>query len=589
MVMTSTQMVRLVEQLEERQVMTGDMTFAVVPGLDSSTAFIAEPLQAAPHIVVAGNAASGSSYLAKAPLTRGGELTGDTSIEPSLADAVFGLAEPGIDTRGQQEKVKYIPGASQDGHPALFDLSGALVWSDNSITGKIEILHETPRMLGLIQEVAGGQKLLLAQDLIIDIPQTVQVEALLKPLANETKIYLGGKNTVTDSPTILVYDLEAREFLQPSDIELAPNAIGSVKGLTRSADGRGQPVAVVEAYGLLPGNVPVVGSVWVNDRNKVEVFGPSNGGKVIAQMGVTVYQGEGSEWFVYVGSKTMSNLTGLPRSVPIPLSGILADGGFGDTIVTDVTSVLTDGFGRLYLISDIEVAGEPMTSIASIYERVPLYNKEMPLNTNNDRFISPIDVLLVINHLNSRGSREFDYSIEAVGDNNLRQDDLFYYLDPTGDGYISPLDALVIINELNRRSGGGGGGGGEGEAADFQQVAAQVSSTPERVAQLFSSPGLIDSFQRIADELRQDRSRARGINGNVQQIRGNQDLIKHFQVIFDYYQQKHLANSAGASIYDQPRKENMDALSTILSELEAGSGLLNDEQMIADINRRLRA
>jgi hypothetical protein len=586
MVMTSTQMVRLVEQLEKREVMTGNMTFAVVPLDNSITAFIAEPLQATPHIVVAGNDASGNAYVAKAPLTRGGELTGEISeIEPSLADAVFGIAEPGIDTRGQQEIVKYIPGASQDGHPALFDLSGALVWSDNSITGKIEILHETPRMLGLIQEVAGGQKLLLAQDLIIDIPQTVQVEALLKPLPNETKIYLGGKNTVTDSPTILVYDLEAREFLQPSDLELAPNAIGSVKGLTRSADGRGQPVAVVEAYGLLPGNVPVVGSVWVNDRSKVEVFGPSNGGKVIAQMGVTVYQGEGSEWFVYVGSKTMSNLTGLPRSVPIPLSGILADGGFGDTIVTDVTSVLTDGFGRLYLISDIEVAGEPMTSIASIYERVPLHNKQMPLNVNNDGFLSPIDVLIVINHLNSRENREFDYSIEAVGDNNLRQDDSFFYLDPTGDGYISPLDALIIINELNRRSGGGG----EGEAADFQQVAAQFSSTPERVAQLLSSPGLIDSFQRIADDLRQGRSIAGGAGVDVQQIRGNQGLIKHFQVIFDYYQQKHLANSAAEGSYDQPRAENLDALSTILSELEAGSGLLNDEQMIADISRRLRA
>ncbi len=584
--MTSTQMVRLVEQLEKREVMTGNMTFAVVPLDNSITAFIAEPLQATPHIVVAGNDASGNAYVAKAPLTRGGELTGEFSeIEPSLADVVFGIAEPGIDTRGQQEKVKYIPGASQDGHPALFDLSGALVWSDNSITGKIEVLHETPRMLGLIQEVAGGQKLLLAQDIIIDIPQTVQVEALLKPLPNETKIYLGGKNTVTDSPTVLVYDLEAREFLQPSDIELAPNAIGSVKGLTRSADGQGQPIAVVEAYGLLPGNVPAVGSVWVNDRSKVEVFGPSNGGKVIAQMGVTVYQGEGSEWFVYVGSKTMSNLTGLPRSVPIPLSGILADGGFGDTIVTDVTSVLTDGFGRLYLIIDIEVAGEAMTSIVSIYERVPLHNKEMPLNTNNDRFISPIDVLIVINHLNSRENRKFDYSIEAVGDNNLRQDESFFYLDPTGDGYVSPLDALVIINELNRRSGGGG----EGEGADFQQVAVEVSSTPERVAQLLSSPGLIDSFQRIADDLRQGRSIAGGAGVDVQQIRGNQGLIKHFQVIFDYYQQKHLANSAAEGSYDQPRAENLDALSTILSELEAGSGLLNDEQMIADISRRLRA
>lgn len=58
------------------------------------------------------------------------------------------------------------------------------------------------------------------------------------------------------------------------------------------------------------------------------------------------------------------------------------------------------------------------------------------LDVNDDRSVSPIDVLLVINDLNGHAAAK------PVGVN--------HYLDVSGDGEISPIDALLVINFLNR-------------------------------------------------------------------------------------------------------------------------------------------
>ncbi len=68
----------------------------------------------------------------------------------------------------------------------------------------------------------------------------------------------------------------------------------------------------------------------------------------------------------------------------------------------------------------------------------PLYH----LDVNDDGNVTPLDVLLVINDLNSRGSR----ILPARGPSDTE------YLDSTGDGAVSPLDVLVIINALNADS-----------------------------------------------------------------------------------------------------------------------------------------
>jgi len=60
--------------------------------------------------------------------------------------------------------------------------------------------------------------------------------------------------------------------------------------------------------------------------------------------------------------------------------------------------------------------------------------------------------LLVINDINARGIRQLS-SVPAAGDN---------LVDVNGDNWITPLDILLVINQLNLRSTPIGG---EGEAS----------------------------------------------------------------------------------------------------------------------------
>ncbi len=80
-------------------------------------------------------------------------------------------------------------------------------------------------------------------------------------------------------------------------------------------------------------------------------------------------------------------------------------------------------------------------------------NPSNRFDVNNDGFVSPMDVLLVINTLNLNGpSRP-----AGEGEDGSR-----IFFDVNGDGLISAIDALMVINELNRR----GEGEGEGEGTD---------------------------------------------------------------------------------------------------------------------------
>ncbi len=80
-------------------------------------------------------------------------------------------------------------------------------------------------------------------------------------------------------------------------------------------------------------------------------------------------------------------------------------------------------------------------------------------DVNNDGFISPIDVLILVNSLNTGGSGLLAAGSSAgSGEGGTGK----YFLDVNQDNYLSPLDALMVINELNLRQNGGSG---EGEAA----------------------------------------------------------------------------------------------------------------------------
>lgn len=78
-------------------------------------------------------------------------------------------------------------------------------------------------------------------------------------------------------------------------------------------------------------------------------------------------------------------------------------------------------------------------------------NPSNRFNVNNDSSITPLDALLIIVDLNSRGSRTLVGSEVSVPP----------YVDVNGDRNVSPLDVLLVIDYLNRN---GSGPAGEGEA-----------------------------------------------------------------------------------------------------------------------------
>lgn len=69
-------------------------------------------------------------------------------------------------------------------------------------------------------------------------------------------------------------------------------------------------------------------------------------------------------------------------------------------------------------------------------------------DVNDDGYVSPLDVLMVIHSLNLEGGRQLT-SYASTGT----------YYDVNMDGYLSPLDALALITYLN--AGGGEGEGGQ--------------------------------------------------------------------------------------------------------------------------------
>jgi subtilase family serine protease len=84
-------------------------------------------------------------------------------------------------------------------------------------------------------------------------------------------------------------------------------------------------------------------------------------------------------------------------------------------------------------------------------------NAMSPLDVDDDNFVSPLDVLVLVNDLNQYGSRRLAPTVTKP----------YAYVDPDGDGSISPLDVLLIINHINSK----GSGEGEGERSSSHSIA----------------------------------------------------------------------------------------------------------------------
>ncbi len=134
--------------------------------------------------------------------------------------------------------------------------------------------------------------------------------------------------------------------------------------------------------------------------------------------------------------------------------------GSGGQWSVSVQPLLTLGFHAI-TITTADDAGQLSAPVEQTILVVPAqkawHNSTNPYDVDGNKFVSPIDVLLVIDELNKRGGYLLPDSRPALKP--------FY--DVTGDGYISPIDVLRVIDYLNRRGEGEmTGADGEGETAD---------------------------------------------------------------------------------------------------------------------------
>ncbi|MFY7893463.1 MAG: tandem-95 repeat protein, partial [Pirellula sp.] len=148
-----------------------------------------------------------------------------------------------------------------------------------------------------------------------------------------------------------------------------------------------------------------------------------------------------------------------------------------------------------YAVSDNDglssnVANVTVQVVASLYQ-----NPSNKYDVNNDSFVSPIDVLLVINLLNSQGA--------SIPVEQLPPPPPFY--DVNGNGFVDATDVLSLVDFING-TGNSGSGEGEQDIVDgTSQLAIGLLAAPEpqvvEQAVLFNAAGSqSNAWATLSDE-----------------------------------------------------------------------------------------
>lgn len=119
----------------------------------------------------------------------------------------------------------------------------------------------------------------------------------------------------------------------------------------------------------------------------------------------------------------------------------------GETQATLPLSLAALGIPEGRSMARITISGHGMTSDSRLVLLSNLNaswtNRRSALDVDDNGFTDPLDVLTMINAINSHGSRRLD--------NQREVDRVLGFVDVNGDGFIDPLDVLEVINHLNRR------------------------------------------------------------------------------------------------------------------------------------------
>ena len=146
---------------------------------------------------------------------------------------------------------------------------------------------------------------------------------------------------------------------------------------------------------------------------------------------------------VTLTSSDTNQLT-VPAQVVIPA---------GQTSITFLASAVDDTvYEKPSLVRIIAETTQPSLVSGAIQITVldndsQWHNYAMPMDVDSDRDVTPLDVITIINYLNSNQ----DPNLATQSPPTPRS-----YLDVDDDLFASPLDVLILINHLNRRSRGEG-------------------------------------------------------------------------------------------------------------------------------------
>ena len=78
-----------------------------------------------------------------------------------------------------------------------------------------------------------------------------------------------------------------------------------------------------------------------------------------------------------------------------------------------------------------------------IKDPTPFHNDTNPADVDRDGTITPLDPLIIIDYINTKGSGQIKPPSEGEASNDF---------DVDGDGQVTPLDILIVINALNQSS-----------------------------------------------------------------------------------------------------------------------------------------
>jgi parallel beta-helix repeat protein len=108
----------------------------------------------------------------------------------------------------------------------------------------------------------------------------------------------------------------------------------------------------------------------------------------------------------------------------------------------------------------------------------PWHNYAMPLDVDSDNSISPLDIIVIINFLNSNSNTNLSTTLPPNPQS---------FIDVDEDQFASPLDVIILINYLNQKSNGEGEDAsldlfvGEVQGSAFGMEAGEIASWKRRI------------------------------------------------------------------------------------------------------------